>query len=106
MLPEFELIQNHIFPASSNSVRVGGSSPSNEVSPRWRAENTGIIDKINMTPCGIDGEIFSDFSVVITKVDGKPGDVHSNGISNIRQTSNFPETIWRCKLDETKDLNQ
>lgn len=99
VLPEFELIQNHIFPASSNSVRVGGSSPSNEVSPGWRTEDTGIIDKINMTPCGIDGEILSEFSVVITKIDGKPGDVYTNGISNIRQTSNFPETIWRCKLD-------
>lgn len=99
VLPEFELIQNHIFPASSNSVKVGGNTPANEIYSGWRTENTGILDEIQMAPCGIDSGIISSFSVVITKVDGDAGEVYTDGISKIRQTSNFPETIWRCKLD-------
>ncbi len=99
VLPEFELVQNHIFPASSNSVKVGGNTPADEIYSGWRTENTGILDEIQMAPCGIDSGIISSFSVVITKVDGDAGEVYTDGISKIRQTSNFPETIWRCKLD-------
>ena len=95
VLPEFELVQNHIFPANSNKLMIGNE----EIRNGWRTENYGTLDIINMAPCGIDTEIDSEFTVSITKIDGEEGQIFSDGISKLKLSSNFPETIWRCKLD-------
>ena len=100
VLPEFELIQNHIFPAEKSSLKVVESSDvQHEIKHNWRAKNTSITDPIQMAPCGIDTEIKPEVSMTITKADGLSFDVDDSGICNVILTSNFPETIWRCKLD-------
>ena len=100
VLPEFELIQNHIFPASESSLRISESPKAiYQIDSGWRAENTSIRDPIQMAPCGIDTAIESIVSMTLTKADGLSFDVEDKGISNVILTSNFPETIWRCKLD-------
>ena len=99
VLPEFEFVQNHIFPASESSLRISESPKAiYQIDSGWRAENTSITDPIQMAPCGIDTEIETEVSMTITKADGLSFDVEDKGISNVILTS-FPETIWRCKLD-------
>ena len=59
-----------------------------------------------MAPCGIDTEIKPEVIMTITKADGLSFDVDDSGICNVILTSNFPETIWRCKLMGTTIPNQ
>ena len=94
VLPEFELIHGHIFPASSHTTRVDGAV----VGRAWRSSNTGFIDDITMAPCGIDEEVLSEVKLKVTSIGHLSGVKHSGGISSISQSTNFPETLWKCEM--------
>jgi len=89
---EFDLAHQHMFPANEHRVRIG----SQEV-------NTGQIgldlSDINVAPCGIDKRIGSKFDILVMKQGGGSVDARIEGISCESRASNFPETIWSCKLD-------
>ncbi|MGB1567106.1 MAG: DUF6603 domain-containing protein [Candidatus Poseidoniaceae archaeon] len=104
---EFELVHSHIFPASHHvfsflSVNpVNGHVYSGSIDNAWRTSSTGFIDDITISPCGIDEEVESIVSLQIIPIGGSEV-ITSDGISAISQASHFPETLWKCTMENGK----
>ena len=91
---EFELVHSHIFPASHHVFSFitidpdSGGWRSDPIDNAWRTSNTGFIDDITISPCGIDEEVESIVSLQIIPIGGSEV-ITSDGISATSQASHF-----------------
>ena len=94
VVPEFELFNSHIFPASSHTVKSGTET----ISSAWRIDSVNVTDPIKLAPCGIDNGIISDVTLEIIPLGGISSVNNIEGISAVNKATHFPETVWRCEM--------
>ena len=92
---EFDLAHQHMFPADQHTFRVDNDAL---LSNKHHVDYA--LSDINIAPCGIDKRIGSKFQILIEKKESHLSvNPRREGISYMSLASNFPETIWSCKLD-------
>ena len=97
---EFELVHSHLFPAKYHTIRAGGDM----VNEAWRSANLGILDPITMAPCGIDEEVNTSIELDITPQKTGMTIKEIKGISAISKASHYPETIWKCEMEQGRPI--
>ena len=100
VLPEFEIVFDHLFPASSHSVNFG--SGLNSLNSRWRIPETKPFSGIKIAPCGIDSDIGVSVDFILTPLTSETASANvreESGISSVTRGRHFPETIWTCKME-------
>ncbi len=91
---EFDIAMSCIFPSSEVGMRYSTDATTNDY------YNDKHSDEIDIAPCGIENGIDSKFTTTVSSIAGET--IEMKGLSHQSIHTNFPETIWRCELDDAK----
>ena len=96
-LPEFEIVFDHIFPASSHTITFGAAAK--PLDSRWRLPELKPFSGIKIAPCGVDSGINVSVDFSLIPIGGSANIREESGISSVTRGRHFPETIWTCTME-------